>query len=154
MSKTSSPAGRSLDARASWATHGGDLPVPQPARLPAARSRTWTAFPYPEFGDYFQRLGLSPLRDQIEPLILFESARGCWWVSKNQCTFCGLNGGSIAFRSKSTSRVIDELRHLHLTHGMHKACATDNILDFRYFRSMYGQLFEKSPTGTWKPSMS
>ena len=34
--------------------------------------------PYPEFGDYFQRLGHSPLSDQIDPLLLFESARGCW----------------------------------------------------------------------------
>ena len=82
--------------------------------------------PYPEFGDYFQRLGHSPLSNQIDPLLLFESARGCWWGAKTQCTFCGLNGGSIGFRSKSALRVIDELRYLRRTHGVRRACATDN----------------------------
>jgi ribosomal peptide maturation radical SAM protein 1 len=98
--------------------------------------------PYPEFGDYFQRLGHSPLSDQIDPLLLFESARGCWWGAKPQCTFCGLNGGSIVFRSKSALRVIDELRYLRRTHGVRRACATDNILDFRYFRSMLPLLID------------
>ena len=54
---------------------------------------------------------------------------------KNQCTFCGLNGGSIAFRSESPERVIEELRFLSLTHGVRHACATDNIVGFWYFRN-------------------
>ncbi len=98
--------------------------------------------PYPEFSAYFERLGRSPLSDQIDPLLLFESARGCWWGAKTQCTFCGLNGGSIGFRSKSAGRVIDELGHLRRTYGVRRACATDNILDFRYFRSLLPLLKE------------
>jgi len=104
--------------------------------------RDLDGLPYPEFGDYFQRLGHSPLSDRIDPLLLFESARGCWWGAKTQCTFCGLNGGSIGFRSKSAVRVIDELRYLRQTHGVRRACATDNILDFRYFRSLLPLLKE------------
>lgn len=98
--------------------------------------------PHPEFAAYFRRLGESPLNDQIDPLLLFESARGCWWGAKTQCAFCGLNGGAIAFRSKSASRVIEELRALSQTYGVRKACATDNILDFRYFRSLLPLLEE------------
>jgi len=105
-------------------------------------SKGWDSLPYPEFGDYFQRLAHSPLSTQIDPLLLFESARGCWWGAKTQCTFCGLNGGSIVFRSKSALRVIEELRYLRRTHGVRRACATDNILDFRYFRSMLPLLKE------------
>ncbi|MGC8640956.1 MAG: RiPP maturation radical SAM C-methyltransferase [Isosphaeraceae bacterium] len=98
--------------------------------------RDLDALPYPDFGAYFQRLARSPLREEIDPLLLFETARGCWWGVKSHCTFCGLNGGTIAFRSKSPERAVEELRHLRQTYGVRKACATDNILDFRSFRTM------------------
>ncbi len=91
--------------------------------------------PYPDCDDYFERLGRSPLRAEIEPVLLFESARGCWWGAKSQCTFCGLNGGAIAFRSKSPERAVRELRFLTERYAVHKVCATDNILDHRYYRS-------------------
>jgi len=115
------------------AARSHETPAGEVACVPV---RDLDRLPYPEFGDYFQRLAHSPLSDQSDPLLVFESARGCWWGAKTQCTFCGLNGGSIVFRSKSALRVIEELRYLRRTHGVRRACATDNILDSRYFRSM------------------
>ena len=35
------------------------------------------------------------------PTLLLETSRGCWWGAKHHCTFCGLNGGTMHFRSKS-----------------------------------------------------
>ncbi len=92
--------------------------------------------PYPDFTDYFDRLNASPLHDRIEPLLLFEGSRGCWWGAKRQCAFCGLNGTTLRFRAKSASRVLDELHALQQRYGVHRICATDNIMDFRYFKSL------------------
>ncbi|MHB1034244.1 MAG: RiPP maturation radical SAM C-methyltransferase [Pirellulales bacterium] len=91
------------------------------------------ALPDPDYDDYFRRLSESPLRDEIKPLLLFETARGCWWGEKRRCTFCGLNGNAAGFRAKSPGRAVEELRHLVERYGIRNACATDNIMDFRYY---------------------
>ena len=44
-----------------------------------------------------------------EPLF-FETSRGCWWGQIHHCLFCGLNGDTIAYRSKSPGRAVEELR--------------------------------------------
>ena len=96
--------------------------------------------PYPDFDDYFARLARSPLREQIDPLLFFETSRGCWWGKKCRCAFCGLNGDRLGFRSKSPERAIAELRHLVDRYGVRRACAADNILDPRYFHSLLPML--------------
>ncbi len=89
--------------------------------------------PYPDFDDYFARWRASPLRDQIEPLLFYETSRGCWWGQKHHCLFCGLNGATLAYRSKSPRRAVDELVHLVERYAVRRACSADNILDHRYF---------------------
>ena len=49
---------------------------------------------------------------RVVPTLLFETSRGCWWGAKSHCTFCGLNGETMAFRSKSPRRALDELEQL------------------------------------------
>jgi len=34
-----------------------------------------------------------------KPILLFETSRGCWWGERAHCTFCGLNGTTINYRS-------------------------------------------------------
>jgi len=96
--------------------------------------------PYPDFDEYFARLARSPLSAEIDPLLVFETSRGCWWGKKCRCTFCGLNGDRLGFRSKTPDRTIDELRHLVDRYGIRRACAADNILDPRYFQSLLPML--------------
>ncbi len=98
--------------------------------------------PYPDFNDYFARLERSGLREQIEPLLFFETSRGCWWGQKQHCLFCGLNGARLAFRSKSPARVLEELRYLVGRYGVRRVCWADNILDPRYFLSLLPMLKE------------
>lgn len=102
--------------------------------------------PYPDFDDYFARWASSPLREQIDPLLFYETSRGCWWGQKHQCKFCGLNGNSLAFRSKSPRRAVDELRYLVERHGVRKACSADNIFDHRYFDTFLPMLKEAKLT--------
>jgi ribosomal peptide maturation radical SAM protein 1 len=48
----------------------------------------------------------------ISPVLLFETSRGCWWGQKAHCTFCGLNGGTMAYRAMEPAKALqlfDEL---------------------------------------------
>jgi ribosomal peptide maturation radical SAM protein 1 len=100
------------------------------------------ALPYPDFDDYFARLQSSPLAGRIDPLLFFETSRGCWWGQKHHCAFCGLNGASMAFRSKDPRRALDELKWLANRYGVRRGCASDNILDHRYFDTFLPMLRE------------
>ena len=68
--------------------------------------------PVPDFSDYFRDLAASGAQADVVPVLLFETARGCWWGAKSHCTFCGINGGAMAFRAKSQARALDELQTL------------------------------------------
>jgi ribosomal peptide maturation radical SAM protein 1 len=116
--------------------------LPMPPDSSAFLVRDMDALPYPDFDDYFARLKTSPLKDRIDPLLFYETSRGCWWGQKHHCAFCGLNGATLAFRSKSPARVVDELRYLAQRYGVHRGCAADNILDYRYFKTLLPQLAE------------
>jgi len=131
------------------AARDAEPPATPPCRLlplvadpEAFMVREMDALPYPDFDDYFRRLEASPLRDQIEPLLFFETSRGCWWGQKHHCVFCGLNGSTMTYRSKTPERAIDELRYLVGRHDVHRACSSDNILDHRYFKTFLPMLKE------------
>jgi ribosomal peptide maturation radical SAM protein 1 len=93
--------------------------------------------PYPDYSDYFDQLGRSGIRfDGITPPhLVFETARGCWWGQRHHCTFCGLNGSTMAFRSKTPERALAELETLVKTYGDYPISVSDNILDQGYLRT-------------------
>ena len=74
--------------------------------------RDLNALPYPDYTDYFARLKESPLSPTLNVDILVETSRGCWWGAKHHCTFCGLNGDTMEFRSKSPDRAFEEIKTL------------------------------------------
>lgn len=88
--------------------------------------------PIPDYDEYFQTLQNSPLAAYIQPGIPLETSRGCWWGQKQHCTFCGLNGSGINYRSKSPERVIQEFTTLSQRYGVPKFFVVDNILDLRH----------------------
>ena len=98
--------------------------------------RDMDALPLPDFSDYFQDLQQCTVSTPVAPTLLFETSRGCWWGAKSHCTFCGLNGGTMAFRSKSPRRALDELEHLVDRWQMTNVEVVDNILDMKYFNDM------------------
>jgi len=98
--------------------------------------------PIPDFSEYYERIDKSPLKELIHPALLLETARGCWWGAKQHCTFCGLNGNTMAFRSKSPERVFDELAYLSSKHGLKRIDCVDNILDTRYINTLFPKLSE------------
>ncbi|MBR7834302.1 RiPP maturation radical SAM C-methyltransferase [Actinospica durhamensis] len=113
-------------------------------RVPRALFNNLDSLPAPTYADYFETLERSPLRDQIVPGLPLETSRGCWWGAKHQCTFCGLNGSSLGYRSKSAERVREEIETLWDRHGISGFEVVDNILDMRYFQTLLPQLAEEN----------
>ncbi|HYN22467.1 MAG TPA: RiPP maturation radical SAM C-methyltransferase [Thermoanaerobaculia bacterium] len=99
--------------------------------------------PYPDFDDFFAQYEASGLGRMLPPKLILETARGCWWGAKQHCTFCGLNGSTMAFRSKSPERALAEIRTLSARHPGLFIDVADNILDMRYFGTLLPRLAEE-----------
>jgi ribosomal peptide maturation radical SAM protein 1 len=113
-------------------------PAAAPAPVP-----NMDALPIPDFSDYFDALSRFGRRDILTPELSVETSRGCWWGERHHCTFCGLNGTSMAYRAKSPDRAFDELRNLASTWGVQRFFASDNIIQPRYFSKLFPRLIEE-----------
>ncbi len=116
---------------------------------PPARTRTpfvldMDSIPDCDFDDYFQQLAHSDLVGKVEPMVMYETARGCWYGEKAHCTFCGLNGETMQYRHKSPTRALDELASLTTRYPGRAICVVDNILDMSYFKTFIPALKESS----------
>jgi ribosomal peptide maturation radical SAM protein 1 len=101
--------------------------------------------PAPDYGEYFQHaedLGVLPRVGLRNTWLPIETGRGCWWGAKHHCTFCGLNGATMRFRSKSPERVLSELAELARSYRSFRFEAVDNILDMEYFTKVFPVLAE------------
>jgi ribosomal peptide maturation radical SAM protein 1 len=95
--------------------------------------RDMNALPYPDFDDFFAEFNATGYKSTWQPRLFFETSRGCWWGEKKHCTFCGLNGQTMAFRSKTGARALAELTAIVEQHPGCEIQVVDNILDMRYF---------------------
>ncbi|HVG62487.1 MAG TPA: RiPP maturation radical SAM C-methyltransferase [Hyalangium sp.] len=100
--------------------------------------------PVPDFSDYFTQWEEAQLEEAPPPALSFESSRGCWWGQKQHCTFCGLNGESMAYRSKSPQRALSEFFELTQAYPGRAVVAVDNILDMKYFKTFIQELGARS----------
>jgi ribosomal peptide maturation radical SAM protein 1 len=101
--------------------------------------------PAPDYDEYFQHaedLGLLPRAARRTAWLPIETSRGCWWGAKHHCTFCGLNGTTMRFRSKSPERVLDELAQQSRRYRTFRFEAVDNILDPNYLRHFFPALVQ------------
>jgi ribosomal peptide maturation radical SAM protein 1 len=102
------------------------------------------ALPYPDHTDYFAQLNATHADVGFIPYIPMETSRGCWRRAARGCTFCGVNGPLLSFRSKSASRVMEELRHTRDSYRLDVLFA-DTILDRHYFKTLLPDLARKMP---------
>lgn len=112
---------------------------------PPERVTDMDRLPDPDYTDYFAALNSSALGPHVQPALLIESARGCWWGAKHHCTFCGLNGTTMTFRAKSAMRVYDELERQALRYGIGRFLAVDNIMSNHYFGDLLPMLKRRNP---------
>jgi ribosomal peptide maturation radical SAM protein 1 len=112
--------------------------------LSPERVRDLDELPYPDYDDFFSQYAqLLPEGSRIAGVPM-ETSRGCWWGEKHHCTFCGLNGLSMAFRAKSPERALAELDHLQDRYEVEDIQMVDNILDMRYVKSFLPMLAERA----------
>ena len=90
------------------------------------------AAPIPDFSDWFDAFARVPGSAGYQMSIPVEGSRGCWWGQKHHCTFCGLNGTTMAYRAKTPERFHAEVEQLVERYGIRSVMATDNILDSRW----------------------
>lgn len=93
----------------------------------------------PSFDDYFREresLGMTDVPTEVPT----ESSRGCWWGAKHHCTFCGLNGATMAFRSRPPEDVIAEVVSIALARPGAEVAFVDNIMDHRYYATLLPRL--------------
>jgi ribosomal peptide maturation radical SAM protein 1 len=107
------------------------------------------AIPPLDYDEYFEQRAayLSRPDDAVvgKPSVPYETSRGCWWGQKHHCTFCGLNGEGMAFRSRSPDRVIDELRELAAKYRPASIDMADNIMPYTYFSTLIPRLASELP---------
>ena len=109
---------------------------------PAERLLAPSEIPSPDYDPYFERLRRSRVQSWYETVLTVEGARGCWWGEKHHCTFCGLNGSAMTFRSKSPHTYLEEILTLAERHHVLDFYAVDNILEMSYLDSVLDRLAE------------
>jgi ribosomal peptide maturation radical SAM protein 1 len=111
----------------SWRDGGQSVVNP-----PAKSALPFGLVPAPNYDSYFHALENSPVQHHVRPMVVLETSRGCWWGEVHQCTFCGLNGSNINFRSKAPERIAQEVRDLAERYQVLDLIMVDNILDMKY----------------------
>jgi ribosomal peptide maturation radical SAM protein 1 len=111
--------------------------------VPPVPVESLDALPVPDFTEYFDALRRFPQREALKPELSVETSRGCWWGQKHHCTFCGLNGTSMAYRVKSAERAYEELRTQASTWDITRFFASDNIVHPSYFSTVFPRLIDE-----------
>jgi len=117
----------------------------KPNKLTEPKPVIMDEIPIPEYSDYFSSLEQSGLADRVTATILFETSRGCLWCAKHHCRFCGLNGHTMSFRSKSPDKVLHELEVLSKRWQINHFQAADNIMDLKHVNTVFEKIPERLP---------
>ena len=75
--------------------------------------------------------------DDIKAILPFETSRGCWWGERAHCTFCGLNGLSMAYRAMKPELALKQFESLFkYAPKVAEFEAVDNILPKSYLQDV------------------
>jgi ribosomal peptide maturation radical SAM protein 1 len=81
-----------------------------------------------------------------EPTLYVETSRGCWWGERSHCTFCGLNGGGMAYRSMSADTALTALENAFKHYPWcRNYLAVDNIMPMEFLSEVFPRL--RTPAG-------
>jgi magnesium-protoporphyrin IX monomethyl ester (oxidative) cyclase len=106
---------------------GEELPIDEEVPLDYA----------PFLADFDRAFGGS----EVQPVLLFETSRGCWWGERAHCTFCGLNGGTMSYRAMRPERATALIRSLFAYHPrVRQLSCVDNIMPRDYPRTVFAGL--------------
>jgi len=113
---------------------------------PRAKVTNLDETPIPDYDSYFHYLQNSPISHWIEPALIIETSRGCWWGEVSHCKFCGINGDNMHYRSKDADRAFEEFQYLAHRYQINRFAISDAILDMDYFKSVIPHLIDNDDT--------
>lgn len=94
----------------------------------------------PDYSDFMRLLeelkSQGKMPDFLPESLSLEASRGCWWGQKSHCTFCGLNGEGMGFRSKPADRVLEEIKTLFDARKVKVINFADNIMPLHFLRDV------------------
>ena len=101
------------------------------------------ALDYAGFLDTFERA----FNGTLDPVLTFETSRGCWWGAKAHCPFCGLNGSTMAYRAMQPRQAIATFEQLfqHAAKCRVFECV-DNIMPIDYPESVFPHITAPAST--------
>jgi len=125
--------GRDTPAEAAAHPIGAELPIDEPVAL--------------DYADYFASVARNFPAGEVRPVILFETSRGCWWGERSHCTFCGLNGATMSYRSMRPDGAVALINSLFERYRDRSAVffSVDNILPQAYVSEVLPRL--RTPQG-------
>ena len=65
-----------------------------------------------DYGEFLDTLEHNFPNNEVEPILLFETSRGCWWGARAHCTFCGLNGENMGYRAMKPAKAIEQFESM------------------------------------------
>ncbi len=107
---------------------GRELPIDVPVPL--------------DYGSFLDDLKRSFPSGSMKPSLTFETSRGCWWGERSHCTFCGLNGGTMMYRSMPPAQALELFEDLFARYGdrCSRFESVDNIMPREYLTEVFPHL--------------
>lgn len=103
--------------------------------------------PAVDYSSYFAQFGLwcpdSDITREGLHWLPMEGSRGCWWGQKHHCTFCGINGTGMAYRMKSSEKLLGEIKDQFGSTRCGNILMVDNIMPHEYFQDLLPDLAEE-----------
>jgi ribosomal peptide maturation radical SAM protein 1 len=122
-------------------------------RPPIGAERDIDDFFEPDYQSFVTSLTSKPdlvaaQTENTKPILYFETSRGCWWGARSHCTFCGLNGLTIDYRTMSPEVALRQFRWLFsFAPWCTNFHCVDNIMPKSYPRDVFPQL-DRPPGAT------
>ncbi len=94
-----------------------------------------------DYAPFLNALEMNFRDEEIEPILLFETSRGCWWGERAHCTFCGLNGMTMNYRAMSPEKARNLIQSLfNYSSKVSRLQCVDNIMPKHYPKEVFAEM--------------
>jgi ribosomal peptide maturation radical SAM protein 1 len=91
-----------------------------------------------DYDEFLDTLETNFPNNEVEPILTFETSRGCWWGARAHCTFCGLNGATMQYRAMSPAKAIEQFEAMFkYADRVSRLNCVDNILATNYLKEVF-----------------
>jgi ribosomal peptide maturation radical SAM protein 1 len=94
-----------------------------------------------DYGEFIETYQKQFGQGAKKPMLFFETSRGCWWGQKAHCTFCGLNGQTMNYRTMNAENALAQFNQLfRYAEHVDRFDAVDNIMPKTYLQDVFPRL--------------